>query len=272
MFAIPVNAMGNVVFTLSQWLCDGLIIWRYMLIYRGCNVPVWIVMFIPCFLFLGSFVTGTLFLLQISAASPFVSAKLDWTIPYFSISLAINLFVTIAIVSRLLLFRRRIASVLGPSHGTQYTSVAAMIIESAALFSVFSVLFLVPFGLKSSMASIFLESMGQVQACATLLIILRAASGKAWSANTQRTLLTKQGTGATDRSIPFERIIRFSAPGSVTAIGRTNGSLASSDYKCSSTILNGVTIVKEIDTDADAHSLNAAYSVPDSWTDNSDSV
>ncbi len=26
MFAIPVNAMGNVAFTLSQWLCDGLIV------------------------------------------------------------------------------------------------------------------------------------------------------------------------------------------------------------------------------------------------------
>jgi len=271
-FAIPVDSMGNVAFTLSQWLCDGLIIWRYMMIFKGCSVAMWIVMFIPCLLFLGSFVVGILFLLQLSAASPFVNTNLNWTIPYFSISLAINIFVTIAIVSRLLLFRRRIASVLGPSHGSQYTSVAAMIIESAALFSVFSILFLVPFGLNNPIASIFLQTMGQVQACATLLIIWRAASGKAWSANTQATLLTKQGTGVTNGSIQFNRIAPFSSTGgSATAVGsRTNGSLASSNYKnAGSNILavNGVAVVKELESDAEGEAFGL-----DSWKDNSDRV
>ncbi|KLO16594.1 hypothetical protein SCHPADRAFT_847980 [Schizopora paradoxa] len=267
MFAIPVDSLGNVSFTLSQWLCDALIIWRYMLIFKGCNAPIWIVVTLPVLLFLGSFVVGILFLLQLSATSPFVSSGINWTIPYFSISLAINIFVTIAIVARLLLFRRRIASVLGPNHGSQYTSVAAMIIESAALFSVFSILFLVPFGLNSSVSQIFLQSMGQVQACATILIILRAASGKAWSAETQTTLMSKhQPPRRTLGSIQMSKIGPFTSSGksgSETAVGPClNDSFSGSDFKSASSILavNGVSIVKDVETYADAHSLEDSAS------------
>lgn len=136
-----------------------------------------------------SLVVGILFLLQLSNASPFVNTNLNWTIPYFSLSLAINLFVTIAVVARLYMLRRRIALVLGRNHGSQYTSVAAMIVESASLYSIFSICFLVPFGRNSSIASVFLQTIGQVQAVATLMIIYRVASGNAWSAHTQHTLM-----------------------------------------------------------------------------------
>ncbi len=58
-----------------------------------------------------------------------------------------------------------------------------------------------------------------------------------------------------------------SSGGSATAIGsRTNGSLASSNYK-NSDILSGVSIVKELETDADVYSFGG-----DSWKDNSDRV
>ncbi len=220
--------------------------------------------------------TGTLFLLQVSAASPFVNAKLDFTIPYFSISLAINLFVTIAIVSRLLLFRRRIASVLGPSHGTQYTSVAALIIESAALFSVFSVLFLVPFGLKSSIASISWRAWARskrARRCSSSYARPRARPG----------LPIRNGRSSRNKEqgprIAVFHLRELSAFPLLLDPSRLlvtrYGSLASSDYKCSSTILNGITVVKEINNGCGCtffDSLNAAYSVPDSWTDNSDSV
>ncbi len=125
--------------------------------------------------------TGILYLVQLSAASPFANTNLNWTIPYISISLGLNILITIAIVLRLLLFRRRIASVLGTTHGAQYTSVAAMIVESASLYSIFSILLLVPFALGSPVASVFLQVIGQIQGCATLLIVLRVAAGKAWS-------------------------------------------------------------------------------------------
>lgn len=129
---------------------------------------------------------GVLWLIQISQTGPFENSAINWTIPYFTLSLSLNVLVTIAIVLRLLSYRHRITNVLGSSHGSQYTSIAAMIVESAAIFSAFSICFLVPFALSSSISSIFLQALGQVQISATLLIIYRVASGKGWSSNTYR--------------------------------------------------------------------------------------
>jgi hypothetical protein len=87
----------------------------------------------------------------------------NWTIPYFSLSLALNILVTIAIVARLLLYRHRITRALGPAHGSQYAGIATMIIESAAIYSSFSLLFLIPFALNNPISAIFLQALGNVQ-------------------------------------------------------------------------------------------------------------
>lgn len=106
---------------------------------------------------------GIPFLIQVSTTSVYIAKIVNWTIPYLSLSLALNILVTIFIVVRLLLQRRRITRALGNLHGVHYTSIVAMIIESAALYSVFSLLLLVPFGLKSPISQIFLPCIGQVQ-------------------------------------------------------------------------------------------------------------
>lgn len=137
---------------------------------------------------------GTLWLIQVSDKSPFIATAVNWTIPYFAISLSLNVLVTIAIVSRLMMYRRRISSVLGSSHGSQYTSVAAMVVESASVYSAFSIVFLVFLALNSPLSSIFLQSLCQVQISATLLIIFRVASGKGWNSHS-RTTFTDIGTG-----------------------------------------------------------------------------
>lgn len=111
-----------------------------------------------------SLATGTLFLLQVSANSPWVDGgSINWTIPFFSLSLSLNIIITIAIVLRLLLFRRQIVLLLGKDHGTQYTSIAAMIVESAAIFSTFSLLFLVPFALNHPLNEVFFQALSGVQ-------------------------------------------------------------------------------------------------------------
>jgi hypothetical protein len=65
------------------------------------------------------------------------------------------------IVGRLLLFRARLSRVraVGGNFASQYTSIAAILIESAALYSVYVLLFLIPFGLgaKSQVAAIVSE-------------------------------------------------------------------------------------------------------------------
>ncbi|KZT03126.1 uncharacterized protein LAESUDRAFT_762120 [Laetiporus sulphureus 93-53] len=81
--------------------------------------------------------------------------------------------------------------VLGPGHASHYTGVAAMIVESAALYSAFTLLFIIPFGMGNPIANTFLQALSEVQIIAPFLIIYRVTQGKGWSATTSRMILTE---------------------------------------------------------------------------------
>lgn len=206
--------------------------------------------------------TGVLFLLQLSAASPFKHTHLNWLIPYISISLGLNVLITIAIVTRLMLFRHRISSALGPAHGSQYTSIAAMVIESASLYSLISILVLVPFALNSTITPAFLQSLVEVQGCATLLIVIRVASGKAWSSDTNRTLASIEGSPHSRFRGPmstFQAAIdpRFGLAASASTVDSCrSGPLASANFKNASAIVGGLNGTPGGTNDTDTHSLD----------------
>ncbi|KIJ64927.1 hypothetical protein HYDPIDRAFT_89869 [Hydnomerulius pinastri MD-312] len=208
MFSIPVDDVGNASFVLTNWLADALVVWRCKVIYQGCRVPIWIVMLLPCLMLAASIAMGIMFLIQVSTTNPYVTSNINFTLPYLSISLALNIIVTIAIVLRLLTLRYRIVSVLGATYGTQYTSIAAMIIESAALYSVLSVAFLVLFGIGNAVSEVFLQSLSQFQIIATLLIAFRVAQGKGWSEDTVTRVMNTQQP----ESLPLHKM-RFALPG-----------------------------------------------------------
>lgn len=109
--------------------------------------------------------TGILFLKQVGtpSASPWDSTGINWTIPYYTMSLSLNIIVTILIVARLLVYRARISRVMGKGHGAEYASLAAMIVESAAIYSTFSIMFLIPFATGSPIAQLFLQALSPVQ-------------------------------------------------------------------------------------------------------------
>ena len=112
---------------------------------------------------------GIMFLIQISTTNPYVTNGINFTLPYLSLSLALNIILTIAIVLRLLTFRRRVVTLLGSKHGSQYTSIAAMIVESAALYSTVSFTFLVLFGIGNAVSQVFIQSLSQFQVRLALL-------------------------------------------------------------------------------------------------------
>lgn len=202
-FSIPADEAGNVVFVLTNWLADGLMVrdptdsdccrilkglgsqvWRCVLIYRSCSIPVWATGILPCLMYLAEIgtprlhrsahnlslsdilVLGILWLIQIStpAGSPYLAGgNINWTLPYLSTAVALNVVVTMMIATRLLLYRRRVVSVLGGKHGRHYISVAAMMIESAALYSAFALLFIIPFAINNNIANTFLQAISEVQ-------------------------------------------------------------------------------------------------------------
>ena len=67
------------------------------------------------------------------------------------------------IVIRLYLFRRRTTKVLGPRHAVHYTSIIAILVESAALMDIMLLFFVIPFAMGDPLANIPMSSGVQVQ-------------------------------------------------------------------------------------------------------------
>ena len=90
--------------------------------------------------------------------------------PYYSISLALNVFLTFMIVARLALHRRTIQRALGSpaTAGGLYRAVVNMLIESCALYAASYVLFIGPWAAGSSISNIFFPILAEAQVCAIL--------------------------------------------------------------------------------------------------------
>ena len=115
---------------------------------------------------------GVLLLIQLSHSSPWGSASsINWIIPFFSMSLAFNIIVTIAIVGRLYYFRRSMLSIFpGNSHGDHYTNIAAIFVESSVITAAFTLLCLVPLVRGSAVANVFLQPLGEIQVSASRVV------------------------------------------------------------------------------------------------------
>ena len=110
---------------------------------------------------------GTLWTLQSSqpGLSLYSALPLAYGTSYYVISLSVNIILTILITIRLLLFRRQVASALSPEYGKQYVSLATIIIESAAIYSLFALLFIISYAVNNPINQIFLTlaSISQVR-------------------------------------------------------------------------------------------------------------
>ncbi|KAF9000100.1 hypothetical protein BDQ17DRAFT_1360107, partial [Cyathus striatus] len=204
--------MGDVCYVLSNWGADALLIWRCMVIYKGCRFPRLVVTSVPTILFLASIGTGIAFLCfppgtgDILLVGKTGDPETVQSI-HASVTLALNVAVTFMIISRLLLYRRRIVRVLGKEHGTPYTGIIAMIIESQVVVVVAGLLLVI----EGSATVLVYQLAAQVQILAPLLIIFRVAQGKAWSSGTygQVTTVTAGGRNNTSylSTMQFESII-----------------------------------------------------------------
>ncbi|KAG9307914.1 hypothetical protein JVU11DRAFT_9668 [Chiua virens] len=207
MFSIGVDEISNVSYVLANWLADVLLAWRCVIIYRDFGVRSGRIAFLVTgVMLLASFVLGIFFLLQISSpsSSPYMNfgRSINWTLPYFCLTLGINIAITLLIVVRLLFYRRTMVQLLGPGHATECTTVVAMLIESAAVYATFSLLFLIPYALNSPISYTFLQVLGEAQLIAPLLIIYREAQGKGWISQASSVV---SSTVNVDRDVHIER-------------------------------------------------------------------
>ncbi len=101
-----------------------------------------------------------------------------------------NVILAALIIARLLAYRRTHLAHLPAANALHYLSLAALIIESAALYSAFAIAFLVSYAMNAPINQIWLGFASGAQPIATYLIIYRVADGTAWTKDTMDQTLT----------------------------------------------------------------------------------
>ena len=123
------------------------------------------ILILPGIVYLGS--VGCAIALLVFAANPGamysshtvqVFGTASWTL-----SLSLNVIVTVLIAGRLLYYRSRLREILGPNHGKVYTTIIAITVESAAIYAVFELMALVAFLTNSPTKNVFFPMLGNVQ-------------------------------------------------------------------------------------------------------------
>lgn len=138
---------------------------------------------------------------MISAENSAIFFNLNTHLSFLVLSCTFNLLFTTLVATRLLMVHNRIKKLMGVEHATTYTSVAATLVESASLYFVFDVIFVVTFAIHSNVENLvllencliqvrgsiyenrnFLCLTKKMQGIAQLLIIVRVAKGREYDA------------------------------------------------------------------------------------------
>lgn len=212
--SIPIN----LTFVLMDWCADLLMIWRCIVVYRDTRFRLLITLF-GALIFIASFVTGLFWLIIVSVPARAADAWMSYSLlfPYLSVSLASTIFISALTVLRFLYHRNRVSNVLGQGHGSVYWNFSTMIIESASIYAICSLLYIIPYAVGSPMANAFMQILGMAQGTAPLLIIYRVSEGKSWTSS------VSQNT-STSASLQMRRI---SANPTSTAISTTTSHIRS---------------------------------------------
>jgi len=197
-FLASQTAAVNVIFYatlfLLTFLSDLLVLWRCWVIWAasGQHTLAWGVTAFPIICLVASFVLGTLWTLESSqpTLSMYSALPMAYGTAYYAVSLSVNIMLTLLIIGRLVAYRRTLLESLPAELANHYISLATVIIESAALYSIFAVLFLITYAVNNPTNQVWLAVASGCQQIANLLIIYRLADGSAWQ---QDTLSTKTG-------------------------------------------------------------------------------
>ncbi|KAJ7605963.1 hypothetical protein DFH06DRAFT_1019882 [Mycena polygramma] len=187
----------NSAYIVNSWFQDALLLYRFWMIW-SCN---YYIIALPAMAFLTSMVLSAILIAELSQpGNTFWSTiSVNLAIPYWSISISMTVILTALIAARLLFMRYRMRKLMGDKTPTPYATLTAMLVESAAIYSVNGLVFLVSYGVNSPVQNLALPLLGQTQSIAPLLIILRVAQGQAWSADTVAQLSSVRFASGTKR-------------------------------------------------------------------------
>ncbi|KAM6503775.1 hypothetical protein JOM56_000718 [Amanita muscaria] len=195
---LPENAIYNIILFLSIFISDLLMLWRCWVIWNSSvSRPLTcVVLFSPVLMLVASFaspnstdmltsVTGIMWCLRTTVAdrSPYMKLPILLGTAYYGTSFSTNILVTFFIILRLALHRRATLQTLPVAYAEQYLSIAAIFVESAALYSVVAVASIICYALASPITQVIIPLVSPCQQISGYLIIIRLAQGQAWTPN-----------------------------------------------------------------------------------------
>ena len=83
--------------------------------------------------------------------------------PYYSISISLNVLLTLMIVTRLIFHRRTVRNATGTLVNGLYITAVALLVESCALYAVSYLLFIGPWAIGNPVANIFFPILAETQ-------------------------------------------------------------------------------------------------------------
>ncbi|KAF7322292.1 hypothetical protein HMN09_00006800 [Mycena chlorophos] len=180
-YANNLTMTGNAAFLLMSWMADGLMLWRFSLIFNFNYV----LMAFPILIYLGTVTSAILLMVAIQHTETFHSIdSTNFAIAYWSLTISLNIILALAIAGRILWVRGGIRRTMGVEHSQQYVSVVAIVIESAALTVCWDLAFIICYARLTPFANVIISAMGQFTGVSPILILYRVAQGRAWSSTT----------------------------------------------------------------------------------------
>jgi len=176
----PVDVWGFSVFVVVSWLQDAYVVYR-CLIFWNWNM---LVCTLPILCFFGSVGTSITLLVETTKLGVYGPLTTVFATCWFAFSISINIIGTLAIVSRLLWKRREINAILGEEYSKAYTGVVAMLVESAAMYSVLGIIFISTYIRRNAASVLILPFLGNLEGICPTMIIYRIAIGRGWTHNT----------------------------------------------------------------------------------------
>ncbi|PCH39110.1 hypothetical protein WOLCODRAFT_167811 [Wolfiporia cocos MD-104 SS10] len=175
-----INTAGNATSFVALICADGILIFRVLVLWQS-----WYIVVFPFLMWLASTALSILVCVQTARpnSSLWANNTFDFYVPYWSISIALNIILTLLLITRLMYVRQKVVPSMGGQYGKLYTAVATMVLESALPYSVVSIIFIILYGMKVTAENLFIPLLVQVACIAPEVIILRVTRGRALSSD-----------------------------------------------------------------------------------------
>ncbi|KAG6332119.1 hypothetical protein ID866_6971 [Astraeus odoratus] len=185
-----INLMALSCYYVMEWFMQALLLHRCFVLWGGEKYIA-----IPMTLLFLTMVG--LSIVVLAQASGVVFYNIQVQLAYLCIEVGMTVAYTLLVTWRLLRFRRQMEGLVATEHLRTYDTVIMMVVESAAMYSVLGVIFIIAFAVHWNVTNLVFLAISHVQAIAQLFIIIRVAQGRSVEAHPRAGVCTKSIAFAT---------------------------------------------------------------------------